>query len=212
MAKKNSHSYRFEDSAKSPETPSYIVWTDDAKTYAKDCNTCKVIAEGEDARAVVNQALAQLLVTGGKRVMTLRGAFTLSSWVSVPSDVVLDLTEAALKLPDTLASYSEILRIAGDNVEVIGGVLDGGANGVSTVSILINTRDKENVTVRGATFRNALVGVEAWGKDIARATASTWEPATSTWWEGATTEREQPRSKSKTRSTASAHAGLSQDH
>ena len=143
--------------------PSVIVWVDDSGiAHARDTKTGNVIAEGSDHASVLQAALYSKT---GRRV-SVRGTLTLSSIVGVPGDTVLDLSEATLKLPDTLSSYSEILRIAGDNVLIEGGLFDGGANGVSTASRAVNCRGYSNVTVSGAKFQNILVGVEAWGKNI----------------------------------------------
>jgi hypothetical protein len=142
--------------------PSIIVEKRGEAAVAIDAYGRIVAGPDTDHAAVLQTALNQ---KAGRRV-AVRGTLTLPSMVNVPADTVLDLTEATLKLPDTLSAYSEILRIAGDNVEIIGGLLDGGANGVSTASRAINCRGYSNVTVRGAKFQNILVGVEAWGKNI----------------------------------------------
>jgi len=145
------------------QVPSVIVWVDDSGiAHARDTKTGNVIAEGSDNASVLQAALNSKT---GRRV-AVRGTLTLSSIVGVPGDTVLDLSDATLKLPDTLSSYSEILRIAGDNVEIIGGLLDGRMSKNNQQCMAINVAGYSYVTVRGAKFRDILVGVKALGKKI----------------------------------------------
>ncbi|MEM4455436.1 MAG: right-handed parallel beta-helix repeat-containing protein [Thermofilaceae archaeon] len=145
----------------------YTVFREGGRVKAVSGATGKVEVEGEDAWSVLT-AVFQKLTPGRtwKEVVAVRGSLTLGKILQVPGNTVLDLRGAELRLPDTLAEYCELIRIGGDNVEVIGGILDGRRSVHGRDCFGVNCYGRSNIIVRGTVFRDLLAGVFTAGKGI----------------------------------------------
>lgn len=122
---------------------SYLVDFDGTDYYA--CNAYQVVyggpsdagaVDGGDPEAVIQAALDNL--TGGrshKETVKLKGTYTLAAddQIKIPSYTTLDLTDALVTTHDstTVATIVNKNWAVGDsNIEIIGGVIDGGDTGV----------------------------------------------------------------------------------
>ncbi|MEM1522760.1 MAG: right-handed parallel beta-helix repeat-containing protein [Thermofilaceae archaeon] len=146
---------------------SFLVYRESDVYKAKSGETGRVEVEGEDAWTVFNTVFQKL--TPGRawrETVAVRGSLTLGKILQVPGNTVLDLRGAELRLPDTLAEYCEIIRIGGDNVEIVGGILDGRRSAHGKDCFGVNCYGFSNVTVRGTVFRDLLAGVYIAGKGI----------------------------------------------
>ena len=96
-------------------------------TYYAETNTAGgTDYEGADATTVIHQALAAL--TGGrtwKEKVTLKGQFALPTTPSIPSFTVFDISEANLLGSMISPNYALQTANNADNVDIIGGVVDG---------------------------------------------------------------------------------------
>ena len=119
---------------------SYVVYKDGTTYYAQNGQTGVNDYSGTDASTVINNALGAL--TSGrtwKEKVVLKGDFSLTSVIAVPSYTVLDLRVAKLTLAN--GANQPIIRNANftatnTNIEIIGGRLEGNsANNTGTTLI-----------------------------------------------------------------------------
>ena len=116
---------------------SYTVFTDGTTTYAKSGATGAIDYSGTNATIVIQSALDHL--TAGrtyKETVTIRGDYTISGMIQVPSYTVLTidgkLTEASSRdLPAMIRNENYGVSVD-SNIEIHGGILDGNKAGGST--------------------------------------------------------------------------------
>jgi len=108
---------------------SYIIFKKGNVIYAKNGETGAIEFSGTDASTVIQNAIDNL--TSGrtwKEKVVLRGSFTLSDTITIPSYTILDMSGSYLKLDDNVNKNMITTENYANYVDIIGGILDGNKN------------------------------------------------------------------------------------
>jgi parallel beta-helix repeat protein len=136
---------------------SYTIFKDGELIKALNGKTGRVEFSGTDASTVIQSALNAL--TSGrtwKERVVLKGDFTISSKVTLPNYLVLDLRGAKLTLADGVSDNMFDTVTAKNDIEIIGGILDGNkANQTAGEVIFIQGATSTNIKIIGVTIQNA---------------------------------------------------------
>jgi len=152
---RDGHSIRNDLYHKPEETASYIIWKEGDKIYAKDGHTGQIPFSGKDAATVIQSAL-NALASGRtwKEMIYLKGSFTISSSISIPSytRIVIDgVLKAGTGITDAILKTSDNTT----EVEVIGGVIDGDGQSIRGIDFV--TVGLSNITLRDLSVINCVL-------------------------------------------------------
>jgi len=104
---------------------SYVIWNDNGTIRARNGLTGKIDFQGTDASTVIQSALNSL--TSGrtwKEKVSLKGDFTVSDTVTVPSYTILEIN-GKLTLADNTNKNILKLEANGDYIDIVNGIFDG---------------------------------------------------------------------------------------
>ena len=108
------------------DSAAYTVFTDGTTTYAKNGATGAIDNSGTNSASVIQYALDHL--TPGrtnKETVAVRGAFTLSTTLTVSSLTILDLRNSELTLSNGADVTMIDTTLAAGLIDIVGGELDG---------------------------------------------------------------------------------------
>ena len=152
--------------------PAYTVFTDGSTIYAKNGATGAIDYSGTTASTVIQNAINGL--TAGRsttETVAIRGAFTITSSISVPSYTILDLGDASFTRSGT--GYHMFSLSSVHDIEFHGGIINSAPKAVeaydtneismSSVSniliqgITVNLAAEDAIAVNGSTYNVKVV-------------------------------------------------------
>ena len=158
---------------------SALVAKDGSTVWAEDSDG-KTIASGEagvDDASVIQSALNSL--TAGRKwreTVILKGDFEIRNKITLPSHTTLNLSEAYLKLGDSVNDH--MFYAEGEtNIEIIGGKLDGNKanNDTTTYYRLLLFVKCDNLKIRGVEMFNGAYGITIQGDETGGVIHSNFE-------------------------------------
>jgi len=111
-----------------PGAPSYTIWREGGYYFAKDANG-EIDYSGMDANTVIQAGLNGL--TSGRtwqEKVVLKGDYSLTNSLTLPSYTILDLSDAKLTLANGVNKYC-ITSTNSTDIAVIGGIINGNKAG-----------------------------------------------------------------------------------
>jgi len=148
------HSIRNDLYHKPEEVASYIIWKDGDKIYAKNGHTGQIEFSGTDAASVIQQSINAL--TAGrtwKEKVVLKGEFEVGSQINIPSYTIIEI-QGKIRVPD--GATLNLFWIEGENnVEIVGGILDGNKIGGTLTHLIVPSDGCSNVVIRNVKIINS---------------------------------------------------------
>ena len=132
---------------------SYIIYTDGTTVYAKNGYTGQIDFKGSDASTVIQHALDSLTPDRTwKETVIIKGNLIIRTTISIHSYTRV-LINGKLQL-QTGATYSTINIYGANDVEIIGGIVDGNMEGMTSNEALIVVDSSDNITIRDMAIIN----------------------------------------------------------
>ena len=135
--------------------PAYTVFTDGSTIYAKNGATGAIDYSGTTASTIIQNAINSL--TAGratKETVAIRGAFTITSSITIPSYTILDLGDSSFTRSGT--GYYMFSATSVNDIEIRGGIIDSAATpGELYTTNEIQLVSVTNAVVEGVTVNNA---------------------------------------------------------
>lgn len=138
---------------------SYVIYVDDdGDICARDSNgNIKFKSINADAATVVQNAINNLTVDRTwKEKVVLKGNFTISTKVTLASNLILDLRQSKFILANNVNDNMFDTVATKNNIDIFGGVLDGNKTNQASGNILrVQGTTSDNIKIIGTIFQNA---------------------------------------------------------